>query len=121
MKKISVLLVDDHTVVRQGLCALVSAEGDMEIAGEAENGRQAVQLAKESHPDVVLMDVAMPLMNGLEILRMRLTRDHKVDVIVGKPKVAYKETITKTAAGAPCQTRGSWCFRPMAMTRPSKK
>ena len=69
MRKISVLLVDDHTVVRQGLRALLSAEEDMEVRGEAENGRQAVQLAKKLLPDVIVMDVAMPLLNGLEATR----------------------------------------------------
>src|SRR5438093_3323454 len=72
MRKIKVLLVDDHTVVRQGLCALLAAEEDMEVIGEAENGRQAVGLAKKSPPDVVVMDVAMPLLNGLEATRQIL-------------------------------------------------
>jgi len=72
MKKISVLLVDDHTVVRQGLRALLSAEEDMEVVGEAENGRQAVMLAKKTPPDVVVMDVAMPLLNGCEAPRQIL-------------------------------------------------
>jgi len=72
MKKINVLLVDDHTVVRQGLRALLKAEEDMEVVGEAENGRQAVALARKSPPDVVLMDVAMPMLNGLEATRQIL-------------------------------------------------
>jgi len=72
MKKISVLLVDDHTVVRQGLRALLKAEEDMEVIGEAENGRQAVAMAKKNPPDVVVMDVAMPLLNGLEATRQIL-------------------------------------------------
>ncbi len=72
MKRIHVLLVDDHTVVRQGLRALLAAEDDMRVIGEAENGRQAVRQAKKSSPDVVLMDVAMPLLNGLEATRQIL-------------------------------------------------
>jgi DNA-binding NarL/FixJ family response regulator len=66
MKKITVLLVDDHTVLRQGLRALLLTEPDMEIVGEAENGRQAVQMAVNLAPDVVIMDIAMPQLNGLE-------------------------------------------------------
>ena len=72
MKKISVLLVDDHTVVRQGLRALLASEEDIEVVGEAENGRQAVVLARKVTPDVVVMDVAMPLMNGLEATKQIL-------------------------------------------------
>jgi DNA-binding NarL/FixJ family response regulator len=72
MKKITVLLVDDHTVVRQGLRALLQAEEDMEVIGEAENGRVAVALARKTPPDVVVMDVAMPLLNGLEATRQIL-------------------------------------------------
>ncbi len=72
MKRIRVLLVDDHTVVRQGLRALLKAEEDMEVIGEAENGRQAVALARKMPPDVVVMDVAMPLLNGLEATRQIL-------------------------------------------------
>lgn len=69
MNKITVLLADDHTVVRQGLRALLGGETDLEVVGEAENGRQAVKLANELKPDVVLMDVAMPLLNGMEATR----------------------------------------------------
>ncbi|HTL16690.1 MAG TPA: response regulator transcription factor, partial [Patescibacteria group bacterium] len=72
MKKIGVLLVDDHTVVRQGLRALLASEEDIEVIGEAENGRQAVMLARKTPPDVVVMDVAMPLLNGLEATRQIL-------------------------------------------------
>jgi len=64
MKKISVLIVDDHTVVREGLRALLAAEPDIQVIGEASDGREAVQLAKRNPPNVVVMDVAMPLLNG---------------------------------------------------------
>jgi len=66
MRKISVLLVDDHTVVRQGLRALLSAEEDIEVVGEAENGRLAVMLARKSNPDVVVMDIQLPDISGIE-------------------------------------------------------
>ena len=69
MKRICVLLADDHAVVRQGLRALLEAEGDIAVVGEAENGRQAVAQTKKTLPDVVVMDVAMPGMNGLEATR----------------------------------------------------
>lgn len=69
MEKIKVLLVDDHTVVRQGLRVLLEAEPDITIVGEAENGRQALRLVLKLLPNVVVMDVAMPLLNGLEAMR----------------------------------------------------
>jgi DNA-binding NarL/FixJ family response regulator len=69
MKRIAVLLVDDHTVVRQGLRALLESEGDMSVVGEAENGRKAVLLTRKTLPDVVVMDVAMPVLNGIEATR----------------------------------------------------
>ncbi len=69
MQQIKVLLADDHIVVRQGLRALLTSEPDIEIVGEADNGRQAVQLAKKDMPDVVVMDIAMPVLNGLEATR----------------------------------------------------
>src|SRR5881397_2821363 len=82
MRKISVLLVDDHTVVRQGLRALLAAEEDMEVRGEAENGRQAVVLAKKLLPDVIVMDVAMPLLNGLEATRQIMKAVPSTKVLV---------------------------------------
>lgn len=72
MEKIKVLLVDDHTVVRQGLRVLLEAEQDITIVGEAETGRQAVQLARKLAPDVIVMDIAMPNLNGLEATRQIL-------------------------------------------------
>jgi len=82
MRKISVLLVDDHTVVRQGLRALLAAEEDMEVRGEAENGREAVVLAKKLLPDVIVMDVAMPLLNGLEATRQIMKAMPNAKVLV---------------------------------------
>jgi DNA-binding NarL/FixJ family response regulator len=73
MKKITVLLTDDHAVVRQGLRALLEAEPDIDVVGEAESGRQALVLAEKLRPDVIIMDIAMPLLNGLEATR-QITR-----------------------------------------------
>ena len=72
MSNISVLLVDDHNIVRQGLKALLTAEGDITVAAEAQTGREAVQLAAKLHPEVVVMDLAMPLLNGWEATRQIL-------------------------------------------------
>ncbi|MBU6410712.1 MAG: response regulator transcription factor [Verrucomicrobia bacterium] len=69
MEKIRVLLADDHTVVRQGLKSLLEAEGDIAVVGEAGTGREAVQLVKKLLPEVVVMDIAMPMLNGLEATR----------------------------------------------------
>jgi DNA-binding NarL/FixJ family response regulator len=82
MKKIAVLLVDDHAVVRQGLRALIEAEGDMIVVAEAENGRQAVAQTKKRLPDVAVMDVAMPGMNGLEATRQIVRNVPSAKVLV---------------------------------------
>jgi two-component system, NarL family, response regulator NreC len=66
---IRVLLADDHAMVRKGFRLILEAQPDMEIAGEAGNGREAVELAEKLHPDVVVMDVAMPELNGIEATR----------------------------------------------------
>jgi len=65
-KRITVLLAEDHTVVRQGLRLILNTAEDIQVVGEAENGRQAVTLVKSLRPDVALLDIAMPLLNGLE-------------------------------------------------------
>lgn len=67
---VRVLLVDDHTVVRQGFAALLKKEPDIEIAGEASDGQQAVEMARQIHPDVVLMDYNMPNLNGVDATRI---------------------------------------------------
>ena len=68
-KKITVLLVDDHSLVRRGFRRMLEDETDMEVVGEAGNGEDSVKLAKELHPRVVVMDCALPGMNGLEATR----------------------------------------------------
>ena len=68
-KKIRILLADDHALVRHGFRMILAAESDMEIVGEAANGRDAVETAERLRPDVVVMDVAMPELNGIEATR----------------------------------------------------
>jgi DNA-binding NarL/FixJ family response regulator len=69
MNNITVLLAEDHTVVREGFRMLLDAEADLEVVGEAQTGRQAVELTKRLRPSVIVMDIAMPLLNGLEATR----------------------------------------------------
>jgi len=69
MQKIRVLVVDDHTIVRDGVCSLLGLTPDIEVAGEAANGIEALEAVRKLMPDVVLMDTAMPIMGGLEATR----------------------------------------------------
>lgn len=69
MKAITVILAEDHTIVREGLCALLRAEPDFSIVGEAEDGRTTVALVRRLRPALVVMDIAMPQLNGIEALR----------------------------------------------------
>ena len=66
MKKLSILLVEDHKMVREGLRMLINGQADMTVAGEADNGRMAITVLQQLEPDVVVMDVSMPELNGLE-------------------------------------------------------
>lgn len=67
--RIKVLITDDHLVVREGLSAMLSREKDIQVVGEAENGRQAIEKARELHPDIILMDLRMPEVDGIEAMR----------------------------------------------------
>jgi DNA-binding NarL/FixJ family response regulator len=69
MAKIKVLLTDDHALFRQGIRTLLAAESDMEVVGESANGLEAVALAQQVRPDVVLMDIGMPGMSSFEATR----------------------------------------------------
>src|SRR4051812_20513048 len=77
---IRILVADDHDVVRQGIRMILNARPQWEVCGEAVNGLQAVELAKELQPDAVIMDIAMPEMTGIEATReiLRLNLDSKV-------------------------------------------
>ncbi len=69
MPRIKVLVVDDHSIVREGVRALITADGDIEVVGEADDGTQAIEQVEGLTPDVVVMDIAMPRMDGLEATR----------------------------------------------------
>ena len=82
MKKTSVLLVDDHSVVRMGLAAIINIEKDLKVCGEAESGAEAVKLANEMRPDVVVMDFMMPGMDGAEATSAVLRASPESKVLV---------------------------------------
>jgi DNA-binding NarL/FixJ family response regulator len=79
---IRVLIADDHAVVREGLRAVVGSEPDLEVVGEAATGREAVERSSELRPDVVLMDIQMPGINGIEATRRVLDHNPRVGVVV---------------------------------------
>jgi DNA-binding NarL/FixJ family response regulator len=80
--KISVLLADDHTILREGLRSLLAGAPDINVVGEAQTGREAVQLTRRLKPAVVIMDIAMPLLNGLEATRQIRSSDPATKVLV---------------------------------------
>jgi DNA-binding NarL/FixJ family response regulator len=82
MKPIRILLADDHTVVRDGLRSMLEHESDMAVVAEAADGRESVRMAEAQAPDVVVMDLAMPIMNGMEATRRILSANPRIGVVI---------------------------------------
>ena len=101
-KKIRILLADDHAVVRQGFRMILAVQPDMEIVGEAGNGREVVELAERLQPDVVVMDVAMPELNGMEATRRLMVSAPRARVLalsMHKDSVYVREMLRAGARG----------------------
>jgi two-component system response regulator NreC len=109
LKKIKVLIVDDHTLVRDGIRALLELVADVEVVGEAVNGRKALEKVEQLMPDVVLMDLAMPIMGGLEATRrirkrfpgtkvLALTQYDDSDYVIPLIEAGARGFVTKMAA-----------------------
>ena len=101
-REIKILLADDHTIVRQGLKLILSAQADLQVVGEAANGREAVELAAKLLPDVVLMDVQMPEVNGMEAARKMVEANPRIRILIlsmHKEAVYVRETLKAGARG----------------------
>ena len=100
MKPITVLLAEDHMIVREGFRKMLELENDLQVVGEVEDGRQAVALVKKLRPDVVLMDIAMPRLNGLEATRqlLKAVPTTKVLILYAHSDDAYIEDATDSGA-----------------------
>jgi DNA-binding NarL/FixJ family response regulator len=100
MKRITVILAEDHTIVREGFRKMLEMEADLEVVGEAQDGRKAVALVKKLRPAVVLMDIAMPLLNGLEAARQILKEfpATKVLMLSAHNDDAYVSSATESGA-----------------------
>ena len=99
-QRITVLLAENHTIVREGFRKLLELEDDLEVVGEAENGRQAVALVKKLRPAVVVMDIAMPLLNGLEATRqiLKVVPGTKILILSAHSDDAYVKNATESGA-----------------------
>lgn len=100
MRRITVLLAEDHMIVREGFRKMLELEGDFEVVGEAQDGRLAVTLAKKLRPEVVLMDIAMPQLNGLEATRqiVKAVPATKVLMLSAHSDDAYVTNATEAGA-----------------------
>src|SRR5437667_7214974 len=94
----SVLIEDDNALVRQGLCELFSREADFEICGEAENGWEAIAEAQDLHPDLILLDLSMPVMNGLDAARALKRLMPEVPIVMFSMFSAYSDSFTEKEA-----------------------
>ena len=130
MKRIRVLIVDDHTLVRDGIKALLALATDIEVVGEAANGKEALEKVKEFAPDVVLMDLAMPIMGGLEATRrirkeftgtkvLALTQYDDADYVVPVIEAGARGFITKMSAFSELATAIQAVYRGESYLSPS--
>src|SRR6266851_1711335 len=87
----SVLIVDDVEIIRRALCELFTSEADFDVCGEAENGREAIEKAQELYPDLILLDLSMPVMNGIDAARVLKRVMPEVPVIMYS---AYSDSFT---------------------------
>ena len=100
MARLRVLLADDHTIVRQGLRAILEADPAFEVVGEVSDGRDAVQLAQELRPDAVVMDIAMPGLNGIEATRKITAQPEPPRVIILSMYADVEHIVHALQAGA---------------------
>lgn len=100
MSKIRVLIVDDHPILVEGLRALLSTQPDLEIAGQAQDGQQAIAQVDRLRPDVVVMDVAMPRMNGIEATRVIRQRHPDTRVLILTQREDHEYVLPLLTAGA---------------------
>jgi two-component system response regulator NreC len=100
MKKLRILLADDHIVMRKGLRALLERQSNLEIVGESENGRETIDLAASLIPDVVVMDVGMPVLNGIEATKTIVTQNPQISVVILSMHVDESYVMRALKAGA---------------------
>ena len=106
-EQIRILLADDHFAARASLAAILQHEDNMEVIGEASDGNAAVELAHELHPDIIIMDIGMPVMNGIEATRM--ITSHRPDARVIGFTMNYQANLVaamQKAGAAACISKG---------------
>ncbi len=111
MAKTRIMLADDHTLFRQGIRTLISAEADMEVVGEASNGGDAVEKAAELRPDVVLMDIGMPGLSSFEATR-QIKKNRPETKVLFSPCTMMKTTWWKAWKWAPAAMSSKTALQP---------
>lgn len=99
-RKFRILVVDDHEFIRRGVCGIFAEEGDLSVCGEASNGQEAIEQVRKVHPDVVILDISMPVMNGLECAAeiRRMAPETKIVMLTMHDTQEMKEQARKAGA-----------------------
>lgn len=100
MEKKKIVIAEDHTILREGLKALLSSSTELEVVGEAEDGREAVKLAAELTPDLILMDLSMPRMNGIEAIKEIKKRNPEIKILILTVYKTEEYVLASLQAGA---------------------
>ncbi len=96
---LKILVADDHKIMREGLCSLIEKGSGMKVIAQAENGREALRLAQEHNPDIIIMDVSMPELNGIEATRQVLSQNPYIKIIALSMHYEYRFVMEMLKAG----------------------